>query len=68
MLTLFSCNVHIPSVDASFKKKNLNSISNVMKKETDIPFIRLTFQNSVFKCIGFHQTFCNNWEYHVLHL
>lgn len=38
-------------------KKNMNFTSD---EEINIPFIRLTSHNDVFKCIGFRQTFCNN--------
>lgn len=38
-------------------KKNMNFTSD---EEINIPFIRLTSHNDVFKCIGLRQTFCNN--------
>lgn len=37
-------------------------------EEINIPFIRLTSHNDVFKCIGFRQTFCNNQGIYFLRL
>lgn len=37
-------------------------------EEINIPFIRLTSHNDVFKCIGLRQTFCNNQGIYFLRL
>lgn len=46
-------------------KKNMNFTSD---EEINIPFIRLTSHNDVFKCIGLRQTFCNNQGIYFLRL